>query len=75
MDQKGFPPEFIDLMEATDPVQLTSQVVHHAAAGMTLLLWRNTPTVETDAHTEGDWDDADILRMNTPASLRCSGKP
>ena len=43
MDQKGFPPEFIDLMEATDPVQPTSQVVHHAAAGMTLLLWRKPP--------------------------------
>ena len=45
LDQKGFPPEFIDLMEATDPVQLTSQVVHHAAAGMTLLLWRSTRVV------------------------------
>jgi hypothetical protein len=32
---------------------------------MTLLLWRNTPTVETEAHAEGDWDDPDMLRMNT----------
>lgn len=42
-------------------------MIHHAAAGMTLLLWRNTNTAEHNAHADGGWRDPDMLRMNTRA--------
>jgi hypothetical protein len=65
MNKNDFPQDIIDQMGATKPIEVTPEVIHHAAAGMTKLLWRNTSTVETEAHAEGDWDDADMLRMNT----------
>lgn len=65
MDKDDFPQDIIDWMETAEPIEVTPAVIHHAAAGMTLLLWRNTSTVETEAHAEGDWDDPDMLRMNT----------
>jgi hypothetical protein len=65
VNKNDFPQDIINQMEATHPIAFTPEVIHHAAAGMTLLLWRNTPTVETEAHAEGDWDDPDMLRMNT----------
>lgn len=68
MSMDDFPQDFVDLMDAVEPIELTPETIHHAAAGMALLLWRNTPTVETDAHSEGGWGDADMLRMNTRAT-------
>lgn len=65
MLKNDFPPDFVAGMDATEPIEVTAEVIHHAAAGMTRLLWRNTSAVETDSHAEGDWDDPDMLRMNT----------
>lgn len=65
MNKNDFSAEFIAQMESTEPIEVNPEVIHHAAAGMTKLLWRNTATVETDAHAEGDWRDSDMLRVNT----------
>lgn len=65
MDNRGFPQPLIDFIEAAAVIEVTQDAIHHAAAGMTVLLWRNSTTVETLAHAAGVWDDADMLPVNT----------
>ena len=68
MERDDFTEEFIEQVESTEPIDVTPSVIHHAAAGLTLLLGRNTTTVEDDAHARGEWRDHAMLRVNTRAT-------
>lgn len=60
------PAQFKGVFDDVEPVEVTPQVIHEAAAGMTQLLWRNTIVVEDRMHAgSGPWSDQDMLRNNT----------